>query len=57
MIEIISLVALVGPIGLSEARCPLIEILPGKKSAWLEFLVPCYIDTLYNGTNEYQNVL
>ena len=41
-------------LGLSKARCPHIEILPGKKSAWLEFSVPCYIHTLCNGANEYQ---
>ena len=44
-------------LGLSKARCPHFEILPEKKSAWFEFPVPCYLDTLYNGTNEYQNVI
>ena len=39
----------VGPyrlfVGLSIARCPHFEILPGNKSAWFEFPVPCYIHT------------
>ena len=42
-------------VGQSIARCPHFEILPGKESAWFEFPVPCYIHSLYNGTNEYQN--
>ena len=42
---------------LSKARCPHIKILPGKNSACLEFSVPCYIHTLYNGANEYQTGL
>ena len=50
-----------GPfVGLSIARCPHFEILPGNKSAWFEFPVPCYVGytcTLYNGANEYQTGL
>ena len=47
-------------IGLSIARCPHFEILPGKKSARFEFPVPCYIYRykLYcTGENEYQTGL
>ena len=44
-------------VGLSIARGPHFEILPGNKSAWFEFPVQCYIHTLYNGANEYQNGL
>ena len=44
-------------VGLSIARCPHFEILSGNKSAWFEFSVPCFIHTLYNGANEYQNGL
>ena len=47
-----------GPfVGLSIACCPHFEILPGNKSAWFEFSVPCFIHTLYNGATEYQNGL
>ena len=44
-------------VGLSIARCPHFEILPGKKSAWFEFPVPYFMHTLYNGENEYQTGL
>ena len=44
-------------VGLSIARCPLFEIFLGKKSAWFEFPVPYYIQTLYSGENEYQTGL
>ena len=44
-------------LALSKALCPHFEILSEKKSAWFEFPLPCYIDTLYNGTDDYQNVL
>ena len=44
-------------VGLSIVRCPHFEIIPGKKSAWFQFPVPCYIHTLYDGTNEYQTGL
>ena len=44
-------------VGLSIARCPHFDILPGNKSAWLEFSVPNYMHTLCNGANEYQTGL
>ena len=45
-------------VGLSIARYPHFEILPGNKSAWFEFpRSMLYIHTLYNGANEYQTEL
>ena len=44
-------------VGLSIARCPHFEILPGIKSAWFEFPVPYFMHTLYSGENEYQTEL
>ena len=41
-------------VGLSMTCSPHFEISPGKKSAPLEFSVPCYLHTLRNGANEYQ---
>ena len=44
-------------VGLSIARCPHFEILPGKNPHGLNFPFHIYIHTLYSGENEYQTEL